>query len=109
MARLKIWLRRRRVSFTALLLYTLMAIAMIGPLTPPMLPVTGAMDICNHVSGIIEARNALKEGQFPIRVPPRQNDNERYALYQFYGNFPYTLGGVMYRTTRIDPYAILKG
>jgi hypothetical protein len=100
---------RRQTAAAALLLYTLLAIAMMAPLAPSTLPVTGAMDVCNHVSGIIEARNALNEGQFPIRVPPLQCDRERYALFQFYGNFPYTLGGAVYRLTNADPYSIWKG
>jgi hypothetical protein len=109
MARLKDWLRRRQTGSAALLLYTLLAVAMMAPLAPQALPFTGAFDICNHVSGIVEARNALREGQFPIRVSPRQCNNERYALFQFYGNFPYTLGGAIYRVSRADPYMIWKG
>ena len=42
-------------------LYTLLAVAMMAPLAPDALPNTGpSCDICNHVSGIIEARNALR-------------------------------------------------
>jgi hypothetical protein len=103
------WLRRRQRDGAALLLYTLLAIAMMAPLAPDALPSTGpSCDICNHVSGIIEARNALEEGQFPVRVPPHQNHNERYALFQFYGNLPYTLGGALYLATDASPYDIWK-
>jgi hypothetical protein len=108
MSRLAAWWRRRQRGGAALLLYTLVAVAMMAPLAPRDLPFSGACDVCNHVSGIIEARNALREGQFPIRVTPNQNHNERYALFQFYGNFPYTLGGFLYRVTHADPYTIWK-
>jgi hypothetical protein len=108
MSRLRDWLRRRRTGAAALLLYTLLAIAMMGPLAPKPLPLTDALDMCNHVSAIVEARNALREGQFPIRVPPHQCDHERYALFQFYGNFPYTLGGAVFRVTHANPYIIWK-
>src|SRR5205809_7081136 len=90
------WLRRRQTAAAALLLYTLLAVAMMAPLAPPGLPLTGADDIANHVGGIVEARNALLEGQFPIRVAPHQNNHERYALFQFYGNLQYTVGGLLY-------------
>jgi len=83
MARLKDWFRRRQTGAAALLLYTLLAFAVMAPLAPQALPFTGAQDICNHVSGIVEARNALHEGQFPLRVSPRQCNNERYALSSF--------------------------
>jgi hypothetical protein len=108
LSRLKAWLGRRQTGAAALAMYTLLALAMMGPLAPRALPVTGAYDICNHVSGIVEAKNALQEGQFPIRVPPRQSNNERFPLFQFYGNFPYTLGGALYLVTQIDPYTIWK-
>ena len=65
------WLRRRQSAAAALLLYTLLAFAMMAPLAPKALPFTGARDIGNHVSGVVEARNALAEGQFPIRVAPQ--------------------------------------
>ena len=81
------WLRRRQSAAAALLLYTLLAFAMMAPLAPQALPFTGAQDIGNHVSGVIEARNALAEGQFPIRVAPHQNDHERYALKAIRGDF----------------------
>src|SRR5262245_59584010 len=103
------WLRRRQTAAAALLLYILLAVAMMAPLAPPGLPLTGAHDIASHVSGVIEARNALVEGQFPIRVAPHQNNRERYALSQFYGNLPYTVGGLLYLATDANPYTIWKG
>jgi hypothetical protein len=108
MHRLPPWIRRRQTGAAALILYTLLALAMMAPLAPEALPFSGAQDIANHVSGVIEARNALEEGQFPIRVPPHQINGERYPLFQFYGNLPYTLGGALYLVTDADPYALWK-
>jgi hypothetical protein len=103
------WLRRRQTAAGALLLYTALALAMMAPLAPEALPAMGADDTANHISGVIEARNALAEGQFPIRVPPHQNHQERYPLYQFYGNFPYTACGAVYLIVPANPYDVWKG
>jgi hypothetical protein len=91
-----------------LLFYALLALVMLSPLAPEALPESPAQDLANHVSGIIEARNALVEGQFPIRVAPNQNNRERYPVFQFHGNLPYTLGGLLYLATDLNPYTIWK-
>src|SRR5258706_10090334 len=69
-----------------LLLYGLLALGMLSPLAADVMPESPAQDLADHVSGIIEARNALAEGQFPIRVAPNQNNRERYPVFQFHGN-----------------------
>src|SRR5260370_32200053 len=71
------------------------------------MPETGAQDLAKHVSVIVEARNALAEGQFPVRVAPNQNRGERYAIFQFYGNLPYTAGGLLFPAGG-NPYDALK-
>src|SRR5215213_433345 len=76
-----------------LLLYLLVILIMLAPLASASMPDSPAQDLANHVSGIIEARNALAEGQFPIRVAPNQINRERYPIFQFYGNLPYMAGG----------------
>jgi hypothetical protein len=102
------WWRRRRLGGAALALYAVLAVAVTGPYAPREVPSTPAHDLRNHVSGIIEARNALAEGQFPIRVAPHQNHDARYPIFQFYGNLPYTLGGATYLATGFNPYNIWK-
>src|SRR4051794_14601476 len=42
-----------------------------------------------HTCGILEYRAAMAEGQFPVRVAPTMHGGVRYALPQFYGQFPY--------------------
>src|SRR5260370_10891204 len=71
------------------------------------MPETGAQDLAKHVSVIVEARNALAEGQFPVRVAPNQNRGERYAIFQFYGNLPYTAGGLLF-LAGVNPYDAWK-
>jgi hypothetical protein len=100
--------RRWGTAAGALLLYLLLALIILSPLASNTIPDSPAQDLANHVSGIIEARNALVEGQFPIRVAPNQNNRERYPIFQFYGNLPYTVGGLLYLTTDLNPYLVWK-
>jgi hypothetical protein len=99
---------RYRRPAAALVVYTLLAVALMSPLASSVLPDTPAQDLADHVAGIVEARNALAEGQFPIRVSPRQCNNERYPTFQFYGNLPYTVGGILYCFLHIGPYSAYK-
>jgi hypothetical protein len=99
---------RRWKALGILVFYSLLALAMLSPLAADAMPDSPAQDLANHVSGIIEGRNALAEGQFPIRVAPRLNNSERYPIFQFYGNLPYTAGGLFYLGTGLNPYLIWK-
>jgi hypothetical protein len=67
-----------------------------------------AWDLITHVVGIVEARNALAEGQFPVRVAPQQLDGRRFPLFQFYGNFPYTLGALIDSVPGVSAYGAWK-
>src|SRR5262249_13866801 len=87
--------------------YVPLSLVVLSPLTCKFMPYTGANDLANHVSGIIEARNALAEGQFPIRVAPHQLNGQRYPIFQFYGNLSYTAGGLLY-AAGMDPYRAWK-
>jgi hypothetical protein len=104
---LRQWLRRRRMPALVLLLYLLMGEAILSPLAHSDMPDTPAQDLANHVSGIIEAARALRERQFPIRVAPGQVGGARYPVFQFYGNFPYTVAGLLHRL-HMDPYRAFK-
>lgn len=68
----------------------------------------GAGDLIVHLGGIVEAANALSEGQFPVRVAPLQNGGSRYAIFQYYGNFPYTAAALIYCVPGLDPYQAWK-
>ncbi len=105
---IRLSLKRWRRPAAALGLYFLLALALISPLVSGIIPDTASQDLANHVAGIIEARNALAEGQFPLRVSPKQCGLERYPTFQFYGNFPYTAGGLLYRYVGVRPYLAYK-
>lgn len=61
-----------------------------------------------HLSGIIEARNALREGQFPPRVAPNLAGGERYPVFQFYGALPYGLAGALSLLPGVNAYHAWK-
>src|SRR5260370_5716595 len=94
-------LRRLVLPFV---LFFAVALAMMSPLAYSEMPESQGQDLANHVAGIVEAKNALGEGQFPIRVAPRQNDGTRYPLFQYYGHLPYLPGGLLHRLTHVSPY-----
>jgi hypothetical protein len=100
--------QQQQALFWALLLYSFLAITVLSPLWSSFLVASPAADLANHLSGIIEARNALAEGQFPIRVAPQQHSGSRYPLFQFYGNLPYTVGGLLYFFFQLNPYTVWK-
>lgn len=54
------------------------------------------MDIVNHLVGIILAKLALIQGQFPLRVAPLLNNGWQYPLYQFYSTTSYLITGLIY-------------
>lgn len=55
----------------------------------------GASDLITAYSHVIQARMALQEGQFPVRVAPWEWAGTRYPVFQFYSPLVYTvLGGV---------------
>ena len=84
----------------------LIAAGMLWPYWPAA--VRRAGDLPGVLGWIIEARNALLEGQFPIRLAPDLNDGLRYPLFQYYGNFPYTAAGALCAFCGLNPYAAWK-
>jgi hypothetical protein len=61
-------------------------------------------DRFQHVSAIIEARDAWREGQVPPRVAPRMGQGRRYPLFQFYGQLPYSAAGALALLPGVDAY-----
>ena len=59
-------------------------------------------DLRPHISCIVEADRAMTEGQFPLRVAPSVGNKARIPLFQFYGNFPYTLAALLMRVPLAD-------
>jgi uncharacterized membrane protein len=79
------------------LLYGLIAIGLLSPMASNTVLPAGFSDHFNHVRIIIQARMAIEEGQFPIRVAPYQDDGCRFPLYKFYSPLVYTAAGAMYK------------
>jgi hypothetical protein len=67
-----------------------------------------AGDLHAVVASVVEARNALRETQFPIRVAPNQLGSARYPFFQFYGNLPYTAAGLIDLIPGVGPYNAWK-
>jgi hypothetical protein len=67
-------------------------------------------DVVPHLSCIVEADRAMAEGQFPLRVAPTVSYLARVPIFQFYGNFPYTLAALLMRIplADVDPYDAWK-
>lgn len=86
------------------LVYGVLAIALLSPMaSASVLP--DIVDAITNVSHTVQARLALEEGQFPIRVAPWQHNGWRYPVFQFYGQFVYTLSGLLYKyVTPTNPY-----
>ncbi len=97
-----------RATLGPLLLCLGIALVMMSPYASSRLAESTASDLEAHVSGVVEARAALLEGQFPLRVAPLENERVRYPLLSYYGNFPYTLGGLLCLIPGVNPYTAWK-
>ena len=76
--------------------YAIIAVAFLSPLASDKV-VPGEYDFGAHINLITQAKKALDEGQFPIRVAPGMNWGYRYPIFQFYSPFPYTIAGLIYK------------
>ena len=52
-------------------------------------------ELVGNIRYVIDAKTALVEGQFPIRTSPTALDGYNYPEFNFYGNFPFTIAGVL--------------
>ena len=89
-----------------LLLYFLVSLGLLWPCRSSAVRTDG--DMKTVLALIIEARRALAEGQFPIRVAPDLQSGTRYPQFQYYGNFPFTVAGALAAICRDDPYLAWK-
>jgi hypothetical protein len=92
-------------------LFALIATGLMAPLASNAL-VPHLTDLPAHIAAAWQARLALDEGQFPLRVAPREREGRRYAMLQLYGQFPYTAAAVLQKVVLPDtpqaPYVALK-
>jgi hypothetical protein len=85
----------------------LVALALMAPMSSSRIIPTN--DHVSHIGYIVQAKLALEEGQFPIRIAPLENFGIRYPGFQFYSQIPYTLGGLIYKfITPSNPYTGYK-
>lgn len=78
-----------------LLFFGIIATSLMGPIaTTDIMP--DLADYANHLNGIIQAKFALLEGQFPLRVTPLEQHGWQYPFYQFYSSTTYTIAGMIY-------------
>lgn len=54
-------------------------------------------DLANHLVGIVQAKTAMDQGQFPIRVLSVLNQHGSYPYFQFYSPLAYMIGGWVYK------------
>lgn len=95
----------RRSVAGPLLLYLFIAACVMAPYRSSKFRSAG--DLIGVLGFVVEARNALAEGQFPIRVAPTQLEGARYPVFQYYANFPFTVTGLLC-LAGLSPYAAWK-
>lgn len=100
-------LKKQKKNCLLLVLYGLIALSLFSPITSNRYLPAG-QDYQNHVAGIVQASMAIKEGQFPIRVAPWQDQGKRNPFFQFYSPLPYTISGALYRLFHNNPFLIYK-
>jgi len=76
--------------------YAVIAMAFLSPIASDEL-VPGTLEFGSHINLIVQAKKAIDEGQFPIRVAPGMNSGYRYPVFQFYSPFPYTIAGLIHK------------
>lgn len=101
-------LNRSRLPRAAgpLVLYVLISLGLLWPYRSSAVRTDG--DMKTVLALVVEARRALAEGQFPIRVAPDLQNGTRYPQFQYYGNFPFTVAGALAAVCRDDPYLAWK-
>ena len=76
--------------------FALIAISLLAPLASETF-IPNYADFINHLGSVIQAKMALMEGQFPLRVMPFEQGGFRYPQFQFYSPSAYTLAALIYQ------------
>lgn len=99
-----------RQRFLLICFTFIVSLAILAPLgSNQYMPDLINIDFRNHVSIIVMAKEAMDEGQIPIRVSRTEHNSLRYPLFQFYSPFYYTIAGGIYKwITPQNPYIALK-
>lgn len=103
------WLYKHRTALLILVLYSIVAISLMAPMASSRIINGNFNDTASHVGYIAQARTAIIEGQFPLRVAPLEGNAWRYPGFQFYSQLPYFIGGWFYKlVTPKNPYEAYK-
>ncbi len=103
------WLYKHRITIGIIFLYTVVALSLMAPMASSRI-INGMFgDTASHVGYIAQARTAIIEGQFPLRIAPLEDNGWRYPGFQFYSQLPYFIGGWFYKlVTPTNPYEAYK-
>ncbi|MGB5772165.1 MAG: 6-pyruvoyl-tetrahydropterin synthase-related protein, partial [Crocosphaera sp.] len=102
------WLYKHRIALGILVLYGFVALSLMAPMASSKI-IVSINDTPSHVGYIAQARTAIIEGQFPLRVAPLEDNSWRYPGFQFYSQLPYFIGGWFYKiVTPTNPYEAYK-
>lgn len=77
------------------LLLSLIASILLFPISSNIM-IPDILDFFNHLALIKQAKLALLQGQFPLRVAPTELVGFHYPLFQFYSPTSYTIAGLIY-------------
>ncbi len=90
-----------------ILLFGVLIVSILSPIgSNRFLPST---ELKLYTSGVIQAKMAMDQGEFPIRTAPWQQNGWGNAWFQFYSPVPFTLSGAIYKwITPENPYFALK-
>ncbi len=64
-------------------------------------------DIQFHTANIIDAKIALQQHQFPLRISPHMHEGLGYAQFQFYAPIVYLVGGILNFFIK-NPFVVYK-
>jgi len=97
-----------RARLGRLVFFGWLALALLAPMASDRL-IPATADLAPNIGLTVQARMALEEGQFPLRVAPWEFGGLRYPIFQFYGQLPYTLSGALHAWVfRDNAYVPLK-
>lgn len=98
----------KKQNILLFIFFGLLALSLFSPIASNEY-IPNSTDFSNHIVNIIEAKQALEEGQFPVRIAPSLYNGWRYPYYQFYSPVTYTLGGAIYKwLTPNNPFLAFK-
>jgi hypothetical protein len=77
------------------LFFAFIAIALVAPIASEN-TIPNHADYINHLAALIQAKMALLQGQFPLRIAPLEQQGWGYPLYQFSSPTTYTFSALLY-------------